>query len=490
MSNGTQGIELLTNPSFDLQELLNENSESKQIHSVQSEKNGDNYNDFFRVCSQAKAYLEDLTSRQKDEWTTRQKNAMLLIDDDVNYYMEEIKQYLKKSNAGHLKFPPWYDNLVEGIFHENWGLGGIYEWVKRGDSGQCKIVQPNIFFFEDGQMVLKPQRLTAERFEKIKNTLLLNDTSQRKTSNWQEIYLTKDIRIEIFNNHKKSAGQGYIIFRRNVVDKTTLDELAVLNTFDNELIPALTAMVDCGFNMCTIGPVKSGKTTFLKAYQRYENKLLEGVSIETDPEIDFQELMGYEAPFMELIADNEELEQISKALRRSDADYYIFPEARDGRALMLLLKITKMGTRRVKGAFHTATPEDFPYDVAREIVDVFGGDLWGYMIQTAINFDFLFEFRSSPDNPKQKRLMGIYEIQFDRETFEIRSNAICRYEQHNKRWVYNSTLSKETIERAKEVSITGYQDLYTTLQKLEVRSPNTNPYKISPFSRLIPIQGR
>ena len=92
-------------------------------------------------------------------------------------------------------------------------------------------------------------------------------------------------------------------------------------------------MVSLGYNVAFTGAVRTAKSTFLSTWQAYENRELEGVMIETDPEIPMEKLMP-EAPIVQLIADGDRLSAITKNLLRSDADYFIMAEARDGACLL------------------------------------------------------------------------------------------------------------------------------------------------------------
>ena len=60
------------------------------------------------------------------------------------------------------------------------------------------------------------------------------------------------------------------------------------------------------------GTVRSGKTTFLQTWQRYEEADKEGLAISTDPETPWDIIMP-EAPLMQLVADGEELETLTKS---------------------------------------------------------------------------------------------------------------------------------------------------------------------------------
>ena len=51
-----------------------------------------------------------------------------------------------------------------------------------------------------------------------------------------------------------------------------------------EIIPLFHTMIAIGFNVLFSGQVRSGKTTFMICWQKYEDEKLEGLAIATDPE--------------------------------------------------------------------------------------------------------------------------------------------------------------------------------------------------------------
>jgi len=147
---------------------------------------------------------------------------------------------------------------------------------------------------------------------------------------------------------------------------------------------------------------------------------------------------------IQLIADNEKLKYLSKNLLRSDADYFILAEARDGIALDTAIKIASKGTRRMKITFHTRDPLDFSYDVAFEIVKSLGGSLESTAKKVAASFDYVFHFIQLK-NKNQKRLKSIYELGIDRATREISMKEICRYDHRTDGWKWEYNVSAEKI---------------------------------------------
>lgn len=470
---------------FRLDTFLKEQKELTQLNSSNHKNNPitQNFDRFYLLCEEIKEYIQEKQEDNTEEWLKRQRNAILGYPKEVQFYLNEINHYLKKEGKENVSYPSWYDQLDEAVFHETWGLAGIYEWIKKGKSSSCKVIQPRIYFLEKGKATLKPQQIRKERFEQLKNTLLQNDKSKRKNAPYQEIYMLDGTRIEIYNNTKESV----IIFRRYIVNTFTFENLAQLGSIDKESINLLKSMVKCGFNVNMVGPVRSGKTTFLTAYQSYEDPTLEGVLLETDPEIPLHAIMPT-APIIQMIADNEDLDNILKPLMRSDGDYLVMGEARDGRALRQMLMITKKGTRRVKGTFHTGNPEDFCYDIAQEIVNIYGGDVWAYMMQAAKGFHYLFEFASLSHDKSAKRLKGIYEIRLDAKNLQISTHKICHHNIETDDWEYVNDIGKETIRIGLEEDPEAIQTFQFELKRLATIKPYHGESIVnSAFSKLIPI---
>jgi pilus assembly protein CpaF len=250
-------------------------------------------------------------------------------------------------------------------------------------------------------------------------------------------------RVTILGGSMTKREQDVIIFRRYIIPTYSFEEQAARGTIPENAIPLLKSMVRLGYNVAFTGAVRTAKTTFLSTWQSYEDQSLEGVMVETDPEIPIHDLMP-EAPILQLIADNEKLKHLSKNLLRSDADYFILAEARDGIALDTAVKIASKGTRRMKITFHTRDPLDFSYDVAFEIVKSLGGSLDGIARKVAASFDYIFHFIQLK-NKNQKRLKSIYELGFDRSKREISMIEICRYDYKSDDWTWEYAVSKDKL---------------------------------------------
>lgn len=379
-----------------------------------------------------------------------QKKAITGCAPEVSFFKKKINSYLKNHNLLNTSIPIWYNNIEEAVYHENWGVAAIAEWFtdKYKESSSAKIIGDRIYFLENGRMTLKPQRITERRREQLVRAFLMLTPEERLDKDFHEVYMRDGTRVTIFRRMMVKKGQDVIIFRRYVVPSYTFEEQAQRGTIPKDSIRLFEAMAVLGYNVAFTGAVRTAKSTFLSTWQAYEKSELEGVMIETDPEIPMEKLMP-EAPVVQLIADGEKLNAITKNLLRSDADYFIMAEARDGAALDTVLRAAAKGTRRMKITFHARDPLAFPYDAAQEIVNTYGGDVHFAAQRAASAFDYVFHFVQLADK-SQKRLKSIHELRFDRETGRAVMTPLCVYNAAAGDWTWHAQISDEKREMGME----------------------------------------
>ncbi len=417
-----------------------------QIQEIKFEKISDSsFESFTDLCQELHLEFQRQWEESGDymeELLDIQKKAIMGYEKESNFFKDNIRNYLKEKDIRKSSFPNWYSSLEEGIYHENWGMGSLAQWFspEYKNSGSAKVIGERIYFMENGRMVLKEQRMTGERRLQLIGALLLLKPKERSNRDFHEIYLLDGTRVTIFKGDMVKNDQDVIIFRRYIIPSYTFEEQGERGTIPKDAIPLFKTMVALGFNVAFLGAVRTAKTTFLSTWQSYEEDDLEGVLVETDPEIPLHKLMP-NAPIVQLIADNEKLSGITKNLMRSDADYIIMGEAREGIALDTLLRITGKGTRRVKITYHCGNPEDFPYEVAAEIVKSLGGDQDFLAKRVASSFDYLFHFVQLRDK-NQKRLKSINEIDVDREKGNIMVKPICQYNFLTEKWEFSPKISE------------------------------------------------
>ena len=229
-----------------------------------------------------------------------QKKAIIGYENEVSYFKSRIRQLIKKYGAENSSFPGWYESLEDGIYHENWGLAGISEWFSAqfAGSSSAKIIGDRIYFLEEGKMCLKPQTISKERREQMIRAFLLLTPEERLDKEFHEVYMLDGTRVTIFGGGMTKGGQDAIIFRRYIIPNYSFEEQAARGTISEGAIPLFKDMVKLGYNIAFTGAVRTAKTTFLSTWQSYEDRSLEGVLVETDPEIPIHLIMP-EAPILQ-----------------------------------------------------------------------------------------------------------------------------------------------------------------------------------------------
>lgn len=440
---------------------------------------------FNEICRCVKQYFEK-------EWETVQSNyekilaehkrAIIGHEKEVAYFKDKIREYLRSNHLLNTWSPSWYADIVDGIYHELWGLAGLSEWFsdQYKDSSSAKIIGNRIYFLINGKTVLMPQRINCDRRKQLVKALLLNTPEKRLGERYHEVYMLDGSRITIFAGDLVKPEQEVLVLRKFFVKEYTFQKQAELHSIPFEAIKLFKHMIKIGYNVAFTGAVRTAKTTFLSTWQSYEDSNLEGVMVETDPEIPLHELMP-QAPIIQLVADGEYLAGLTKSILRSDADYIIMAEARDGVALNIAVRAANKGTRRVKITFHTTDAVDFCYDVADEIIRVYGGSLYSTMLKVSKSFQYIFHFIQLQDK-SQKRLKAIYSIHCDNSRISV--HQICQYNVSSDMWQWHYDVSKQAERIGKEENSYSYHVFTQELLRLSDQYPLKQPLEVTPYEHL------
>jgi pilus assembly protein CpaF len=458
------------------------NKEKNELKSKRRTISRSNKDIFDSICNEVKYFIDEefkSATGGEENLLDRQSKALIGIPDHVNYFKGIIKKYLIEKGKTNLPFPEWYSDLTDAIFQEVYGLAGISEWLKIPDSQSAKIIGERIYFLIDGKMVLKKQTISKKRFQSLKKALLLAEPDIRSSIPNIEILMYSGERVTIYDEPLTKDGQSIMVFRKYVVLNYTLEEQAERGTIPRESVELFRSFAKVGFNVLFSGAVRTAKTTMLTTFQLLENPDLEGVLIESNPEIPIHTLMP-KSPVMQIIADGEDLGGITKKLMRSDGDYIICGEARDGNMLGLLVDIANRGTRHCKSTIHLTDVFDLPYDIANMIVSKRGGSLEHTIIKVAKSFHYVFSFIQLPDR-SEKRLKGIYEIRYNNVDHRILIIEICSYDFDSDRWAFYYEVGDDKEEIAVEENYGEFLKFKSELKRLSEKYPSKSRRKIEPF---------
>lgn len=464
----------MDNTAFDIDYILKRNSENKEAERQPLRVvSTSNQNVFYEVCEDVLTYFQELWDTKKEDETIRyqrQLDAILGKRDAVQYYMDIITDYLVKSGLTNVNYPSWYDDLVSGIFHENWGLAGVAEWKSKfPKSSSAKIIGENIFFMIDGKLVKREQTISADRFNKLKLALQLNNPDLKLSEATYELQNVDGFRIKVFTEKVAKENHASIVFRDYIVSDYTFEKQAQLRTIPSESIDFFEAFAKVGFNIAFVGAVRTAKTTLLTTFMKYEDPSLEGVFIETDPEVPMHKLLPG-APIMQLVADGEKLRNLVKDILRSDADYVVLAEARDGIQAHIAVKLASKGTRRMKMTFHLTEIFDFHSDVAEEIVMTYGGSLYMQAFKVAKTFNYVINPIQLQDK-SQKRVNAIYELRYDQKYHKILYVKICEYDRLNHSWSFNYDIGERVRRIGMEENPAAFKAFESELKRLSEMYP-------------------
>lgn len=410
---------------------------------------------FHQICSIVESEFDkewdETDDMAKNRKLEREKRAMMGFSEETTFYKEKIKEILREKNLADSWYPPWYPNLAEGIFAETYGLSGLAPWAydmeeKYKRSSSAKLIGDRLYCFIDGKAQLQPQRIPGRRREQLKRTLLLATPYERLEYGFHEVYLNNGIRITIYSGDRTKEGQDIMVFRKYILPELSFEYLAKAETIPEAAIPLFRKMIEIGFNVLFSGQVRSGKTTFMQVWQRYEDPTLEGVAIATDPDTPGQEILP-QAPIMQLVADGSRLVSITKSLLRGDNDYILLEEMRDGAAFHLALDITSTGTTRSKGTIHDNDAVNIPYKMASKICQSYGGDMRQLIAQVYKNFDYVLELSQVPEYKSKKVLKGIWEYSYDVKKDRVAARKLCSYDFTEKTWRWNPDACEQKMKK-------------------------------------------
>lgn len=443
---------------------------------------------FYELCSETETIFENRW-KQADEISRRlglerEKRAILGWEEDMEYYRSQIRDILDdmpESRA--VQCPPWYKSLADGIFAELYGLAGLEPWIYNEKeeyiySSSAKLIGERIYCLIGGVSVLQPQCISARRREQLKRALLMAYPRERVEKGFHEVYLHNGIRITIYSGERTKEGQEVMVFRKYIVRELTFEKLASLGTIPADACELFKTMVKIGFNVIFMGQVRAGKTVFLQTWQRYEDKGMEGLAISTDPETPWHEIMP-EAPIMQIVADGEDLQAVSKSMLRGDNDYILLEEMRDADAFRLAIDITSAGTLRTKATIHGGNAQEIPYKMAAAVAAKFGGSLRAMIAQIYSNFNYVFELCQAPWDRSKKILKTISEYRYDAHTDTVSVHDICRYDHQENRWRWKHDIGEDKREMGK-LQPDEFKKMDKMLRMLADRNPITENTVIYP----------
>ena len=188
---------------------------------------GGGYDSFSALCADIKADILGRWSSPDGESGAAdiQKRAIIGYEKEKAYFMELILEAAGRLGALGTAHPPWYPDLAEAVYQENWGFAGLSEW----------------FGSEYAQ-----------------------SSSERMDRSYYELYLLDGTRVTVYTEPLAKGGQPCMVLRRYIIPRLTLSEQAKRGTIPEAAIPLFEVMVRIGFNVVFLGAVRTANWRILR----------------------------------------------------------------------------------------------------------------------------------------------------------------------------------------------------------------------------------
>lgn len=421
----------------------------------------------------------DLEEHHSNEnsWLERQHNAVIGDAQAMSYFITKINEVLQKENITTNDYPKFYDSLAEAIFHEVWGMSILHKWDTMPESEAAVIRGTELWIDVNGEFVRQPEAFEDEQaVERIKRafTMRIKDAVINEQSPELEIEREDGSRITMIQRPR--GRENYIMFRRFVVKKMTLNEQASRGTILQDDIPFFRALARTMTNTIFAGRVRSAKSTFMKTMLGERETSYVAAVMEKHFELDLSKQYKDRLIF-EVQAKEGDLHHAMPRLLRMEHDYIVVGEIRSLETEGYL-QACERGERGAYSTYHLTKVENVVGQITRHILDEFPNRNFDNELQrVASNVDIIVTMSADRDR-RRKRVVGVTEIIWDDKTKSHYTQDLLRYSPVTEKYYYSSNISKELLTLMAEESLEDTKILIRHLKKKEKLSPMSDYQKI------------
>jgi pilus assembly protein CpaF len=433
---------------------------------------------FYDLCKEASGFVEKVIEekiRKKDQATDYVEihhNAIVGDPLSVKMIKEHIQDFLEKKTFTQLAHPPYYTNLVDAIFQEEYGWGPLNLWRDKTDSQAAKVIGTDIWFIENGGWEKQPFKFRSIEqvlsvCERFKNINRLNKLDSIQNTELETV--TYDgIRVSVVIPDR--SFEPVITLRNQTVTIYNLDEQARLGTFPVEVLPLMKILSRLYLNSIIAGPPSSGKSSMLMSMLSETVYDIHTAFIESDFEF-FPRLAFPGAPLIHERGEDEELEKVVfPKLLRHDIVQVIAAEVRKSES-ELYGTASERGIKMLKGTFHNMDPVNIPGQLARLNVQ-----------HHKQGFDYHFEYLRFAENlhfsitmdelsKTRKRVTGIQFYDVDPVTLQVSIIKILDYDWEQDVWTYHNEMPERIVRIASKYNRQDVQNLQRLLYQLSKKYP-------------------
>ncbi|MDX1805855.1 MAG: ATPase, T2SS/T4P/T4SS family [Paenisporosarcina sp.] len=472
---------LQTEKPFDIEQLLQH--EAKKLQAIEPEAIELRIQArFLDICDIVKTQLsntidigDDDTYQSNAEWLDRQHKAVIGDAAAVQYFIEEISKVLRDRNISFREYPKFYSSLAEAIFHEVWGLSVLAKWENYQDS-EAALIHGTSLWIDYGKgkgFELQREHFASEAVvERVKRAFIHRREDSVLNRETPEIEIEREDGSRITMIQPPRSRENYVMLRRFVVDRFTLEDQASRDTIPFADIPIYRALARTLPNMIVAGRVRSAKSTFMKTLIGERDPSLVGAVLEKHFELALgRHLTG--RLFMELQAKEGDLHNVIPRLLRLEHDFVVIGEIRS-LEIEAYLQATERGERGAISTYHLTDVHRVIPQLTRHTLDEFPTRRFEVELErVASSVDIVITMASDRDR-KKKRVTGVTEISWNDDTKSVEVNELIKYSALTNSYTYSNNISKRLLH------LMATEDLKETkiLMKLLKDRTEESPMKI------------
>lgn len=435
---------------------------------------------FEKICKTVSDTLRDIitTDSGKEnsaEWLERQHLAVIGNEEAMRYFIEKIQDVLRDRNISFTDFPYYFTSLAEAIFHEVWGISVLAKWERNQNSEAAVIHGTNLWIDNsDGKGFI----LQKEQFESLESVARVKRAFKHRKEDSVLNRETPELEIEREDGSRISmiqpprSREDYVVLRRFVIDKFTLEDQANLNTIPVEDIPIYRALSRTMANMIIAGRVRSAKTTFMKTILGERPNHYVHVLIEKHFELNFKKHFPNRLTY-ELQAKEGDLERVIPAALRLEHDAIVIGEIRS-LEIEAYLQSTERGERGALSTYHLTNVHRVVRQLTNHALDAKPNRRYEVELERVANSLDIIITMGTDRNRMIKRVTGVAAVIWDDVQQNHRVEEIIKFSSITNKYYYSANINPSLLQLLAEENLEETKILLETLKARSELSPITN----------------
>lgn len=438
--------------------------------------------EFLIVKREVRTYFQnrfESSSNEKEveRWLDLQDQAIRGKVSAIEWFKNEIEEYLAKNNWMNVDFPfrQAYGDIVEAVYQETYGIGVVSTWWKHSKyllSQAASIIGTKVLFEFPGEEEDLQEEIyyhSDKDVERIAKQLSLRSPVGKLNPSNPSLEIDMEDGTRVTITIPPMTVEVQIIFRHFTIERASFEEIADKRTFERSFIPILDMILFGRGTSCICGPVKSGKSTFLKACierRRTRDRILVVHK-------DFDELRLHKHytkhTFRQFVITELNMKKVFPVILRSDYEYIVVAELRSIEA-EIFLKSCARGLPGALCTFHTFDPTEIPSQLADLILEDFANKRYdSQVVRAAQNIHFAFVFEELDD--RSKRLARVTVFDWDVGSRSFQTNDILCWNDDMKCFQYDAHIPERIVRMMRKYAEDETNRGMAVLQRLADKSP-------------------